>query len=295
MRVKSRPGRIESPKRCEPRFDHRGTSDQDRQGEAFLGHDLGRPQYPLVLAFGIDDALGGGLRLGEQRLHDEAGAEHEFVEPLAIGLDVGDRPGRDAGGHGGLGQRRRDPQDQPGIERIGDQRARPEGRRLAAIGARRHLRGRLAGERRDGVDRRDLHGLVDLGGADIERAAEDIGKAQDVVHLVGEVRASGADQGVRTRLERLVRHDLRGRVGERHDQGPRRHPGRHLRLEHAGGGQAEKDIGAVDDVGELPLVGLLGVDALPAVHQHRAAFVDEAFDVGRPRCFGAARPARPGD
>ena len=93
-------------------------------------------------------------------------------------------------------QRRGDAQDQAGIERIGDQRARPEGRRFAAIGARRHLRGRLARQRRDGVDRRDLHGLVDLGGADIERAAEDIGKAQDVVHLVGEVRASGADQGV---------------------------------------------------------------------------------------------------
>ena len=61
-----------------------------------------------------------------------------------------------------------------------------------------------------------------------------------------------------------------------------RHLLHHLRLEHRGGGQAEEDVGAGDDVGELPLVGLLGIDALPAVHQHRPALVDDTLDVGDP-------------
>ena len=36
-------------------------------------------QHALVLAFGIDDALAAGARGGEDRLHDEAGAEDEAV------------------------------------------------------------------------------------------------------------------------------------------------------------------------------------------------------------------------
>ena len=62
--------------------------DRDRNGEPFLQRDLGGAQHALVLALGIDHALGIGLRLLEQRLHQEAGAEDEARELLAIGLDI---------------------------------------------------------------------------------------------------------------------------------------------------------------------------------------------------------------
>ena len=107
-----------------------------------------------------------------------------------IGVEIGDRPRRDAGLHRGLGDGRRDAQDQPRIERARDQRARAEALRLAAVeAARDHVGRRLARELRDGVDRGELHLLVDGGGADIERAAEDEGKAQDVVDLVRDSRS----------------------------------------------------------------------------------------------------------
>ena len=66
----------------QPLLDDRRAADQHRLGQPLLHHDLRRAQDALVLALGIDHALGRGLRLREHRLHDEAGAEHEAVEPL---------------------------------------------------------------------------------------------------------------------------------------------------------------------------------------------------------------------
>ena len=117
--------------------DHLRPADQDRLGEALLQHHLRRPQHPLVLALGIDHALHRRARLGEQRLHDEAGAEDEAVELVGIGVEIGDRPARDAALHRRARDRRRDAQHQPRIERARDQRGLAEQRRL-----RRHRPGR---------------------------------------------------------------------------------------------------------------------------------------------------------
>ena len=43
-------------------LDHRAAAEQDRLGDALVQHGLHRAQHPLVLAFGIDDARGRGLR-----------------------------------------------------------------------------------------------------------------------------------------------------------------------------------------------------------------------------------------
>ena len=56
-----------------------------------------------------------------------------------------------------------------------------------------HVLAREGGERLGG---RDLHLVIDRRGAHIERAAEDIGKAQDIVDLVRIVRTAGRDDRV---------------------------------------------------------------------------------------------------
>ncbi len=53
----------------------------------------------------------------------------------------------------------------------------------------------------DGAHGSELHRLIDGRGGDVERAAEDVGKAEDVVDLIGIIRAPGADQRVWTRLD----------------------------------------------------------------------------------------------
>ena len=236
-------------------------------------------KHPLVLALGIDDALHRRPRLGEQRLHHEAGAEDEAVELIGIGVEIGDRPPRDAALHRGARDRRRNAQHQPRIERARNKRGPAEQRRLPAIGLRRDFGWRLARERRDRGDGRLLHRLVDLARPGVERAAENVGEAKNVVDLVRVVGAPGADHGVRPRLERQFRHDLGRRIGERHHQRIGRHQLQHLGLQHAARREAEEDVGAGDDVGERARGGLPRVSRLPAVHQGLAALEDDAFDV----------------
>ena len=131
----------------------------------------------------------------------------------------------------------------------------------------------------------DLHLVVDGLGPDIERAAEDVGEAEDVVHLVGIVAAAGGDDGVVAHGGDVLRRDLRVGVGERQDQRLGRHLGDHLLLEHAAGRQAEEDVGALDHLGQAAGRGLAGVALLPRVHQLVAALPDHALDVGDPDVF----------
>jgi hypothetical protein len=97
---------------------------------------------------------------------------------------------------------------------------------------------------------------------DIQRATEDEGEAQHVVDLVRVVRTAGGD-------DRVVAHglDFLGRISgvglaSAMISGASRHLRHHLRLEHAAGGQAEEDVGAVDHLGQRARVGLLGVAGL---------------------------------
>jgi hypothetical protein len=138
------------------------------------------------------------------------------------------------------------------------------------------------GELRDRVDGGLLHLLIDRGGADIERAAKDEGKAQDVVDLIGKVGTAGADHRVGARLARFVRHDFRRRIGQRHHQWLVRHLLDHVGCQHIRRRQAEENVGAADHVRQHALVGLLRIDGLPAVHQRGAALMHHAIDIDDP-------------
>jgi len=169
----------------------------------------------------------------------------------------------------------------------GDEEVGPEDRRFAGIGAGGDIGRFFAGKRGDGPNRRHLHLLVDGAGAAIQRAPEDVGEADDVVDLVGEVRAAGADHGVGPCCARHFRHDLRRRVGQRQDQRLFGHALQEFRLQHAGGGKAEEDVGARDDVGQRARLRVLDVGVLPAVHLLDAAFMRNAETVGHPDVFDA--------
>ena len=66
----------------------------------------------------------------------------------------------------------------------------------------RHVLARQLGQ---GLGRSDLHCVVDRAGAHIQGAAEDVGKAEDVVDLVWIVAASGGDDRMRADRARLLR------------------------------------------------------------------------------------------
>ena len=151
---------------------------------------------------------------------------------------------------------------------------------IKAVGDR--VRRRIARELRDGVDRGVLHFLIDRGGADIERAAEDERKTQDVVDLVREVGSPRADHRIGAGFTRFVRHDLRHGIGERHHQRLVRHLLDHFGLQHVRRRDAEENIRAADHVAEHARIRLLRIDRLPAIHQRVAALMHDAVDIADP-------------
>ena len=115
--------------------------------DALVEDDLGGAQHAVVLAGAEDHPLGRGARLLEHRPHHQAGLEDELAELLAVGVEVGDRPRRHARVHGGLGDRRRQLDDQPRIERLGDDLVGAEAADRLAEGAGHDLGRLLARER----------------------------------------------------------------------------------------------------------------------------------------------------
>ena len=115
----------------------------------------------------------------------------------------------------------------------------------------------------------------------VERAAEDVGEAQDVVDLVGIIRAPGADHRVGRAAASASSGMISGlglasaRISGRGAM--RLH---HVRLQHAAGRQAEEDVRAVDDLGRACAPRSPG--RRRAFHRSisvGAALVDDALDV----------------
>ena len=124
----------------------------------------------------------------------------------------------------------------------------------------------------DGARRRDLHGAVDVRRPYVQRTAEDAGKAQDVVDLVGEVGAPRSHHGGACGTG-VLGVDLGRGVGAGKDDRVCGHAPHHLGRQDTRGGHADEDVGIADDLGEgaarTLLVGdgghllLDGVEALP--------------------------------
>lgn len=64
-----------------------------------------------------------------------------------------------------------------------------------------------------------------------------------------------------------------------------------LRLQHAGGGEAEKHVGAGNDIGQRARLGVLHIRVFPAIHLLDAALMGDAEAVRDPDVFhlGAER------
>ena len=144
----------------------------------------------------------------------------ELLQLALIGVEIGDRPRRHAATPsppcataGAILTIRR------GSNGFGIRYSGPKLSVVARRTPRRRCRtARPRPDRRSPRTRGELHLLVDRRRADIERAAENERKAQDVVDLIGKVRAPGRDDRVGPRLLGEVGHDLGLGIGQRQDQ-----------------------------------------------------------------------------
>ena len=141
-----------------------------------------------------------------------------------------------------------------------------------------HVFARKFGQR---VRSRDLHFHVDRFCPHVERSPENIGKAENVIDLVGIIGPSGGNDDVVARLPRLFRSNLGIRV--RHCKNDRiaRHAFDHLRRQGALGGQSKKDVGADNRLIERSERRFDGVGGFPLVHALGAAAIDHALGVAQ--------------
>src|SRR5262249_20524051 len=172
-------------------------------GQSVVDEARGGVDHLLFFALGEDDAL----RPSPQPLVDALEnpghriAARAQLRPVSIHVDDG-APG-DAAVHGGGGDGGRGGRDQPRGER---HRNAGFGAvfRPRAIGGGDLVGNVLARKLGERVGGGDLHLHVDGGGAHVERAAKDVGKAEHVVDLVGIVGASGRHDGVAAHLRHFL-------------------------------------------------------------------------------------------
>ena len=226
---------------------------------------------------GEDDALAravaGGIHDIGPHLPTDALALDEL---LAVSVQVDIAP-RDAALHRRLGHRRRHPEHDALIQRLGNQVIAPEFQRAQAIGGEHAIRHILVHQLRQRARRRHLHRFGDAAGVDIERAAEDEREAEHIVDLVRVIAAAGADDGVRPGGQCVFRAYLRVRVGHGEDDRVIGHAGDHFLGNGIGDREPAEDISADH---RLIQRAQLGIDG-------EIGFV--AVDIGAPLINHAAR------
>ncbi len=245
-----------------------------------LGLDGGF-QHVDVVGLGEDDAFRVGLGHVGERAEELVVVAHHLAQVVAVTIPVGDRLARDARFDGRLGHGCRDARQEPRVEGLGQDVVAAEGGPFQLVSGVHHVGHRLLGQLGDGVDGGALHLLVDGLGARVERPAEDVGEAQDVVDLVGIVGAAGGEDDVGARGHRVGVGDLRVGVGQGEDDGVGVHAPHHVLRQDVGHAEAEEDVGAGDGLlegtgvgvdGELALGGVQvgppgGDDALAVAHE----------------------------
>ena len=278
-------GRVDDPDavQVEPQLGHPGAdlllvAEQDRRGDLFVEQDLAGAEHLGLLAFREHHPLGLPLRLVDHHPHDFIGLAEPALELLLVLFDLDRLLGHPAV-DGRLGHRRRLPDQHARIERLGDDVLATELHTFHAVGAADRIRHVFLGQRGQRPRGRQLHRVVDGGGAHVEGAAEDERKAEDVVHLVGEVGAPGGHDYVGARTNGQFVGNLGVRVGHGEDDGILGHAQQHLRGDAVGGREADEDVGARKRLGQRAAVGRAGEALLVLVHPRGAALVEHALGV----------------
>ena len=198
-------------------------ADENGPAKSRGGIAVGGADHAVFLALGKDHPLGRNAHLLEDGLHGAG----DRVEPRRklrhIGIEIGDMAPCDAAVHRGLCHGDRHGRDEARIEGHGDEIVPPEAEPRAVIGGGHLVRHVLARQVGQGLGRSDLHLFIDGAGPHVERAAEDVGKAQDVVDLVGIVGAPRRHDGIRSDLGHFLRGDLGIGIGHGEDDGIGRH------------------------------------------------------------------------
>ena len=273
-----------------PRANRLGVAQQHRLGDFLIQQNLAGAQDLGLFALRENHPFGLALGLVDHAAHHFVGAAQTALQLLAI-LGQIDRLLRHAGFHGRLRHRRGFPDQHARIEGLGDDVFAAEREPLHAVGLQHRIGHVFLGQRGQGARGRQLHLVVDGGGAHVQRPAENERETQHVVHLVGIIRASGGHDGIGPRGQCHVVGDLGVGVGQGEDQRIGRHALHHFGADGAAGGEAEEHVGAFQGLGQRAAVRYA-----PQSGPCRGSCLRCGLRRSRPWCrtSGCSRGARPG-
>ena len=209
----------------------------------------------FIVPFREDDLLGIALRLVDHAARNFISLAQTPRQLRFIGDEI-DRLLSDAAEHSRFGHGRRHAHQHARIEWFGNQIFPSKLQAGDAVGETDGVRNIFLGKIRQRVGSGELHFLVDGGSAHIERAAEDEGKSENVVDLVGIVGASGGDDHVAAARPGLVVHDLGIRIRHCEDDWIGRHGADHLGRDRTLGRESGENVGAGQRFSKGPQVGV---------------------------------------
>ena len=125
----------------------------------------------------------------------------------------------------------------------------------------------------------DLHFVIDCPGIDVQRTAEQIREAQNVVHLVRVVTATSGNDCIHADFLRLFRRNFRVGICHRENNRIVGHACHHVLCHGALHTHAKKDIRVFHSFFQRAQLGRDCVGRLPLVHAFGAALIDDPFSI----------------
>ncbi len=166
-------------------------------------------------------------RTGELRLLTQ-----HLTQMILVSIPIGDF----AAGHttidSSFGHSGRHLGDQTGIDGLRNEVFRTELQVIDMIHLVHNVGHRLLSQICDSPDGGQLHLLIDCLRMHVKRTTEDVGEANDIINLVGVIRAAGRHQNVGAGSSSILVRDLRHRIGQREDDRHVSHRADHILREH---------------------------------------------------------------
>jgi len=198
---------------------------------------------------------------------------------MPVLLPVGDLDLSDTRVHGSFSYSRRDGVEKSGVEGSRDDVVFTERELLSSVGAGDLFRNFFSGEHSKGFGSCHLHSFVNLRRTGVEGTSEEEGEAHHIVNLVGVVRSTSSDDGLRSNFLSNLGTDLRLGVSHSENDWISIHSREPLLLQGSSSRHSDKDIRSLQGFFQSSLRSIVGEHLLEFIHAFRSTLVDDSSSV----------------
>src|ERR1035437_8747007 len=260
-------------------------TEQHGTGNLLVNQDAASTQNGRILTLRKYNAAGFRARFLNQDPGHAGIAAQALLQAMAIVLQVEVLPGNSRL-HSGRNHRRRYANHNPRIEWFWNDVVRAKAKIIQPIDFAYGFGNILLCQTGKRVGRRELHLVVDSGCTCVECAAEDSREAKNIVHLIRIVRPAGGDNSIGPCSNRIRIGNLRIRVCQGKDKGPRPHSTQHLPSYASCCRKADENIGIHQSLGKRAEWSLSQEPSFVRIEPFLAPFIENSFRITHQNVFG---------